>query len=549
MSFPLDIPRTVRPREPGSSWLPLIVVDEQARTIYIERTGELKPLSDLKRVLMYEPPSYWIACNFSGLLAKMNDLMADLSTWQFRGSPRKRELYNAMGPTGGLKTSDFIVAFFGFQSTDKKKKGHYHYPIDPSVFMRRYTDVIGGGGIANLLRWGKDVREWCCSEGLQPKPTAGGIAGQLLRDPRFYSVARRKVPKATNSHARKALPGNHYRLYAPESRRYQSAVYLDLTSAHHQAALNITFPHADNLYARGNFHIDDSTFENPDPNTAWCKPGSKLYRNLLTRAHGLLLVHLTVPTMPPGAYPLPYLETPGRRLAWVHTNELLDLLESRAIVEGIEAAWVSFKADTGLNRYAAWALAQTAAATEDRKAWLKPVLLSTYGILASKPRALEFAYGKAKGGEKKRYPAGGALITAYARCGDHENEMGTANVIHRGMIEAQTRLEVLRLARYLHASGANVLSVYADTVIVENRGQLPLIPAPWRSKGTLTNLRFYNATSFTSDQLTKMPGMPIESRQRQERIEQLRRIMRSATVVPTAQTVPDQTTIQEDVPS
>lgn len=491
--------------------------------IFLEGTGEVLPMDELFRVILGHPSSYVICPNASRLLAQLNERAAGLENWQFRGSPRKREIFTPGGmPTGGVRTSDFIVAFFGFQNENPKKKGRYHYPIDPMVFLRRGYESLGGGGLANLIRWGMDMREWCVSVGITPKPTAGGIAGQLLKDPRFYSVARRKVPKATNARARAALPGNHYRLYASEHRTYQ-AHYLDLGAAHHNAALSITFPHADNLYARGNFHLDDHTFENARPDTAWVKPGCKLFTNLVTRAHGLLLVHLEVPTMAPGAFPLPYLERPGRRLAWVHTNELQDLQESRAIIEGVEAAWVSFKPDTGLNKYAVWALDQTAQASAERKAWLKPVLLATYGVLASKPRAMEFAYGQAFGGESKTYPAGGLLIHAKSKTTLTENEMSTANVIHRGMIEAETRLAVLRMARYLHAAGCEVLSVYADSVLVSSKDQLPLLPPPWKNKGHLTNLRFFHASAFTSDEMSKLPGIPLNSLLRTELIHRAQR--------------------------
>lgn len=524
------IERVVRPRKLTDSWLPLIVVDEQSHRIFLESTGEVLPMDDLFRVVMGQPSSYVICPNSSRLLAQLNVLMAGVDNWQFRGSPRKREIFSPIGvPTGGVKTSDFIVAFFGFQSEVKNKKGRYHYPIDPMVFLRRGYESLGGGGLESLIRWGMDMRDWCVSNGITPKPTAGGIAGQLLKDPRFYAVARRKVPKATNANARPALPGNHYRLYANEHRTY-NAHYLDMGAAHHNAALNISFPHADNLYARGNFHLRGLDMENmtyPDCET-WVHPGCKLFENLVTRAHGLLLVRVEAPTMAPGMFPLPCVERPGRRLAWVHTNEIGDLLDSRAIIEGIEAAWVSFKADTGLNKYAVWALDQTAQASAQRKAWLKPVLLSTYGLLATKPRAMEFAYAQAKGGTSRTYPAGGLLIHAQAKTTLTENEMSTASVIHRGMIEAETRLTVLRMARYLHAAGCAVLSVYADSVLVDSSNQLPLLPPPWKNKGHLTNLRFFNATAFTSDEMSKLPGIPLNSMLRTKLIADMRRTRDSA---------------------
>lgn len=533
MSNAPEIPRTVRPRKLSASWLPLIVIHEQTGNIFLERTGEILPISSLATVVLGEPSSYIISMNAAGTLAELDSEFKSNPNWQFRGSPVKREVmhHGSQVPTGQIKTSSFVVAFFGFRNENPKKKGRYHYPIDPMVFLRRSYESLGGGGIKELIRWGVDMREWCVSQGLIPKPTAGGIAGQLLKDPRFYPVSRRKVPRATNATARPALPGNHYRLYASESRTYR-AQYLDLGSAHHNAALTVTFPHADNLYARGNFHlrglVDNghgvwTPASGQTVRSSWVKPGSKTFENLVTRAHGMLLVELEAPVQAAGTFPLPCLEKPGRKFAWVYTNELEDLLAARAVIVGIEAAWVSFRPDVGLNRYAAWALDQTAQATAERRAWLKPVLLSTYGILASKPRTMEFAYAKAKGGKTKIYPAGGRLLEAQTKETLTASEMNTANVIHRGMIEAETRLQVLKLARYLHASGCNVLSVYADSVIVEDDA-VPLIPHPWKNKGTLTNLRFFHASAFVSDELCKLPGIPLNSLLRTELIEDARRV-------------------------
>lgn len=88
-----------------------------------------------------------------------------------------------------------------------------------------------------------------------------------------------------------------------------------------------------------------------------------------------------------------------------------------------------------------------------------------------------------------------------------ERESPTVNVIQRGMIEAETRIAALRMATRMTSLGHRVLSIYADAVFIEPTGPLPLMPPPWEVKGELTNLVFLNATSFESDQVTKLPGV------------------------------------------
>jgi hypothetical protein len=94
------------------------------------------------------------------------------------------------------------------------------------------------------------------------------------------------------------------------------------------------------------------------------------------------------------------------------------------------------------------------------------------------------------------------------------HEMGMANVIHRGLIEAETRLRSLELARKLSEEEHKVLAIYADSVFVAGGKPLPLLAPPWRVQNHLTALRFLTSTAFTSHELEKMPGVPHSLRER-----------------------------------
>lgn len=142
---------------------------------------------------------------------------------------------------------------------------------------------------------------------------------------------------------------------------------------------------------------------------------------------------------------------------------------------------------------------------------MKPALLATYGILASRPKQIEFGFRIAAKGEPVVYrtPHGG--LEAMRVQTSRELESSVVNVIHRGMIEAETRARSLRLARDLAAGGHEVLAIYADAVFIRS-ASVPLLPHPWRVSGHLTDLRFFNATSFTSNELERLPGIPRETR-------------------------------------
>jgi len=200
------------------------------------------------------------------------------------------------------------------------------------------------------------------------------------------------------------------------------------------------------------------------------------------------------------------MEAMGRRLAYVYTNELPLIEELGGHIEGIVAAWVSCNRDTGINHYAQWALAEIATMTPERKRWAKTVLLATYGNLAALARVREHGY-RTGTGVQREYPAGPSTVTAYSHITETETELPTVNVIHRGMIEAQQRTNVLRTARWLTSYGHDILAIHADAIIIRAGRQLPLLPPPWRHDTHLTHLRFASAVGYTSVERTRLPGI------------------------------------------
>lgn len=497
-------PVSVFPRKPTNDYRPIIAVSDTH--VLVERTGEIHSADQLPFLLLSEPPSFLVCERASALLAYLNTTaLSRVPGWQYRVTPVVRRTYKEHRRKVPTESHDVIVTFLGWRTGPRKT--HYHYPIDPVTFtgqtIRRLVPVEEAPTtLAALLVWGQDVRGWCREHGLKLSSGSGALAVQLLKDPRFYPDARRKVPQATNERARPQLPGNHYELFVPE-RTYHTAYYIDMHAAHHSCARDITFPSANGLLARGRFR-DPPTVVDGQP---WLSPTSRGFRSLLA-SHGLLLIRLQSPHLLPSAFPPPYMKHPGTTLAYVYTNELPLIRELGGIVEGIEAAWTSWTPDEGLGRFARWALAETAAMTDGRKRWGKSTLLAAYGMLAARPNEKEFGYADAVSGERKVYMTPGGPLPAIVKTLPGRMESPVVNVIHRGMIEAEVRKRSLDLARELTTFGCKVLCIYADSVIIDSGGQVPLIPEPWRVKSPLNRLQFFNPTSFASDEMVRLPGIP-----------------------------------------
>jgi hypothetical protein len=532
-------PRTVKPRATGTTGvtdnpkLSLIVVDPTG--VYVESTDTLHPRDELPAIIVSHPPAL-VVCEESGhVLNSLDRHYADHPDWQYKITPHDEEVWKPNRETKKPTVwRTVVVNWFGFRGAPKpgnakgahhknRQKNHYHQMIDPHVFLFRFTldDLVplrpgfpDETSLMRLYRWGAALRNWAMREGVSPKPSAGGIAAQLLRDSRFYPEARRKVPRATNDKARDVLPGNYYDLRVSENElQFFTATYFDQVSAHHNVAATTPLPDANRLYAKGRF--------NKVEGKPWARRGTRLFDNAM-RSHGLFYVSLKNPHFHPTAFILPCQRRKGWHDAFVWSNELSFLRETGTDILAIIAAWTSDYADTGIPEYAQWALTQLQDNAQHAP-WLKPTLLATYGVLAARPRRHETAYKQSEKGEPARYAMGGKIIEAQRIRARYEMEGKISNVIQRGMIESETRLRSIRLAAFLHSFGLRVLAVYADSVFIENTGQgVPLLPGNWTIKGHLDRLQFFNSTSFTSDQLQKLPGIPKDDRDRLRRVQAAR---------------------------
>jgi len=509
---------SVAPRIPKYDSRHLLIYD--GTRVLLERTGEVHPAHLFPGLLLSEDPGIVICENALQMLAHLNyGVCSRRPGWQFRTSFVKRTKWRQIKGNRPVTQGHTLVSWFGwrtFWSNGTTAHTHYHYPVDPIVLancaIHRLIphEVDSDARLAALLAWGMDMREWCRENDLKVSTSAGSLAIQLLTDPRFYPESRRKVPRATNDRARQHLFGNHYELHT-EPRIFQNGYYLDMKSAHHYCASKVALPNANTLNARGKFReplgeSEDQPFTRSEPIRV--ASGCAAYRQLTTRAYGLLQVRID-PLRPHERFTLPYLKKPGIRIAWIYTNELELVRELGGQILGIEAAWVSFERDDGIRKYAEWAMAENRAMSSERKKWCKPTLLAAYGMLAHRPTAPTIGYHQSDKGIRQPVPVpGGGVLEMNIHQAQKETESRICNVIHRGMIEAEVRVRVIRMARELAAQGTEVLALYADSVIVNSDLPLTFLPEPWDIKTELTQLEFFNAVSFHSKEMTKLPGIP-----------------------------------------
>ncbi len=478
-----DHPKAVvRPRTRTYRRLPVVAI---AGNMATDENGTIVSLENLIKRLPLNEPTLFVKQSSADFLAELDKRFGDMASWQWRVSTHERDICKPDGTPVAARVST-LIHFFGW------KNGNFHKLIEPVSFHGRSLNEINPGEesvLYRLLQWGVYIRDFCDQNNLEIRPTGGAIGSQFLTDPRFYPMARRKVPASTNLSVREQLPGNHYYLNVPPSTREYTAVYLDQHRAHHYHASTIGLPAADSLYAHGRFwDCNEITL-------------SQIPENF----YGLYCLDLDPPKR---RLPFDWLPQSQLERVFVYTNELQHLLDAGYTVKGVRAAWGSRFRDDGLRHYAIWAMSQLD--TYGDAAWLKPLLLSTYGTLATRPKQIEFILKQCKQGESVTLRTGHSTLTGLWTQTRRKLEPGIANVLHRGMIEAATRSESIGLAQALDFAGYRILSIYADAVIVQlddDKPDLPHLPEPWRSKGTLNHLQFINQQAFLSGEMTKLPGV------------------------------------------
>lgn len=474
-----------------------ILLEHPSRAPTISEPWEFKYL---EAIFESARQSIVITDGFDHIFNRLNESFKTDPLWQY-----KAVIQEMLGDSRVSNT----VSWFGWKRGTHNRgsrSSRYFHPVTIETFVRDLGSFDGNTQIERMLRFGILLRNFCADHGIKPRSTGAGIASQLLRHPRFYPEPRRRVPTFINERARTQLPGNHYDLFIGENERVAAASYIDQKSAHHYAVRSTPMPDANEIYGRGFTRAGDRP---------WLKPGQRGYARV-RRQFGLLYVRLQVPYIPPHKhrYLLPCMKNgSGSHLVHLWTNELDYVEEWGAKIEYIISAFTSIERDTSLPRYADWAERISA-----KDKWTKQLLLTSYGILATRPRRTRVIHRHGKG-ESVQIPVGAYLIEGYAGKIHDYLPNGVTNVLQRGLIESYVRLLSLRLGKEIDDSGGETISIYGDGVFAKvSAGQQLQLPDPWRLKRNVHNLSYLSAQRLTSDEITRLPGTPRFFREYEQKV-------------------------------
>jgi len=343
--------------------------------------------------------------------------------------------------------------------------------------------------------------------GIKTRYSPGTIGGALLRASPAWTSERTPAPRFISEAARPNLPGNLYAL------RYnhdysESALYIDQSSSHHTVAATVPLPHPEYLRARGRFRATEKggVIPNTDTTPYWLRTPSLLE----VQDHiGVIIATVEVHYIPPSKihlYPT-WAKTPGTKQVWIWTPELRLFPDRYIMLRRVSASLTSHVADPVLDEYGKWCLSQIA---EGCHPAVKPAMLAAYGMLAIRSResfVTHSVHGRARPPRSRQISFPLVNGPVYQSTVERKRTPVIQNVVARGVIEAETMVRSLELARELEAQKIQVLQIYADGIIVKT-DQVPLLPVGWRVACGLDELQAGHPNQVLSKNLLKIPGIP-----------------------------------------
>ncbi len=536
------IPRFVRSRvrDVHARQLAAVTLTGGTATMLIPETAELLVEREIVERLAAKTDTPWaVATDDAGSLYEwLEGVGPTIDGWKATGAVREARAYK---PTGGMARAATVYATFTDFGWGKRARA---IVLDPAAFCDLpIAEVLGsptaGEDVSRLLMrvalWGGDVLEWCRSAGVNVRPGRGGIAAQFLTDARWWPARRRKVPRRLNAEARDELPGNYYQLFSDDVHAH--ALELDQKASHHNVAARVAFTDADTLHGYG------ATGERATiAARVLCRPGDERWSELLAM-RGLFWFRVRVePSAAGRKVPLPQIGGPGEQIIPVWSTELPDLLAERGVaVVGIVGAIVSRTSSPALNGYATFALEQLAehAGNARRMKWLKPLLLAVYGTMAQSPKPhVAFSTIPTAASTEELVVLGTRVVAVNVARSRRAQEPRYVNVPDRGIIEAETRAETVRVARAIELldaeeRSAELVALYADSVLVAPAARFGSSASAgdehaawvreiartasragrgvWREL-ELTNLAMLATNAYRSDEVTKRPGVSRDRR-------------------------------------
>lgn len=488
-----DYTPLIKPADDFAETRPLIAITQHA---ILTETGDLysrsdtQPRPELRRLFMDSPAALFVCDRALAVLGELNELFADSPRFQYEILALPKYAFNPEWTERGIKCfhENLVVNRVGFYADGYGDPGKWHLLLDCVDMSGGLPEnmILANTRLDALMKWGQVMRRLVRDLNIKMRPTNGGLASQVLRSKRFYPRARRRIPTQTNENCRPGLRGNHYDFRADPAVTYTDVLEIDQQNAHHAAAASLVFPAADSLYARMSYRFSYR------PAGRGLGHLERSFEHVLAGQHGQLLVELYIPGHAGRAFRPHYLHDYNGQPIRIYTNEIPYLralgIEPRTIL----ASWTGSAepADEGVRAYADFclALANEWSATDYRI--VKRALLTLYGILGAQPKEVKRYHARAdKAREQVELRAGHYTLNALASA-PKECDPFTANLIQRGMIEAETTWRSLELANELTVAGHDVLAVYADALYIREVGGLPMLPPPWRIKNEMAHVRF-----------------------------------------------------------
>jgi hypothetical protein len=356
-----------------------------------------------------------------------------------------------------------------------------------------------------LLSTAVDIRNYCKESGIPLPSKPKGIAGDFLKDARFWPDGRGRVPTFINDNLRGFLPGNHMELRG-KTRMVQNVWSIDMRNAYHRVAQYLRVPDHTHIYARGFTRTWKTA-------PIWFASNSVEYAREIARP-GFVIVEATSRPTRNSEWRPKAINYSGKKRIGLWTNEI-EFVESMGVdIHGIIASWTSHTPDMGLSRYAQFAESEANRVSPDRKKWLKPTLHSLYGMLAANKR--RFRIGHLRGNSKRqRFFIGWNKSIDLCTFSTGAISHPVTNVAMLGILQAEIRCEMFRLANWLESNGHPVSHIHADGLHVAT-DDLPLLSSEWKVS-QMVDLVYIDDVSWIWSDGETLPGRPEIERQREVR--------------------------------
>lgn len=468
--------------------------------VYDSLDGQVHDPSQLPLIIMNGPGGFIAGLNLYPHIAACQSAHASTPGFVAQVTSTKRAMVR--GPKR-MVIGVFLPNMVGFRDPNRHRKARYFQCME-------FGELFGGDvgrDVPSVLATARAVLSLLAKRGvLQWTASKGGIAARMLKASPEWELKRHGAPRFINALAREHMPGNHYGLGARISETIPRAIYLDQDGAHHAAAMSVPIPHPHFIRERG----AASALANGSIRE-WCHADSDLLAELQASHYGLFACLLTIGNVPNALLHMvpKWMREPGTRVVYLHSNEWWYLGLTWVTLNYVCAAWTATVRDPAIVEYAEWA----SGAAKDFRAF-KPTLLAAYGMLAVKSDNVSTTYwggpGVAERGLKTTIPVAGPMRELTWMRDEGAPGPATANVIGRGIIEAETRSRSLSYAWELHGMGIRVVSVYVDGLMIE-ADQAPLPRPGWSVKSELTRLRFLAPNSYVSQEEEKLPGIPRDA--------------------------------------